>query len=122
MSRENRVNPGMYTQAGRLSPDDAAREIAKQRQPLNGGHGKGNPKSRSEGWMNQAAEAREASNAPAAAATEAWSAAFMLFSAAAVCLSLYAAKRLASAARSRRSASSVPATNHTPGRPYAYGV
>jgi hypothetical protein len=26
MSRENKVNPGRYTQAGRLSPDDAARE------------------------------------------------------------------------------------------------
>ena len=31
MSRENKVNPGKYTQRGRLSPDDAAREMAKQR-------------------------------------------------------------------------------------------
>jgi hypothetical protein len=31
MSRQNKVNPGMYTQRGRLSQDDAAREIAKQR-------------------------------------------------------------------------------------------
>lgn len=30
MSRQNKVNPGMYTQAGRLSPDDAARERMKQ--------------------------------------------------------------------------------------------
>ena len=30
MSRQNKVNPGMYTQRGRLSQDDAAREIAKQ--------------------------------------------------------------------------------------------
>ena len=31
MSRQNKVNPGMYTQRGRLSQDDVAREIAKQR-------------------------------------------------------------------------------------------
>jgi len=31
MSRQNKVNPGMYTQRGRLTQDDAAREIAKQR-------------------------------------------------------------------------------------------
>lgn len=30
MSRENRVNPGMYTQRGRLTQDDAARELRKQ--------------------------------------------------------------------------------------------
>lgn len=30
MSKQNKVNPGMYTQAGRLSPDDAARERMKQ--------------------------------------------------------------------------------------------
>jgi len=30
MSKHNKVNPGMYTQAGRLSPDDAARERMKQ--------------------------------------------------------------------------------------------
>ena len=30
MSRKNKVNPGQYTQAGRLSPDDAAREVRKQ--------------------------------------------------------------------------------------------
>ena len=28
MSKNNKVNPGQYTQAGRLSPDDAARERA----------------------------------------------------------------------------------------------
>ena len=32
MSRQNKVNPGKYTQAGRLSPDDAAREMRKQRE------------------------------------------------------------------------------------------
>jgi len=31
MSRQNKVNPGMYTQRGRLTQDVAAREIAKQR-------------------------------------------------------------------------------------------
>jgi hypothetical protein len=31
MSRQNKVNPGTYTQRGRLAQDDAAREIAKQR-------------------------------------------------------------------------------------------
>ncbi len=31
MSRQNKVNPGMYTQRGRLAQDDAAREIARQR-------------------------------------------------------------------------------------------
>lgn len=30
MSRQNKVNPGLYTQAGRLSPDDAARERGKR--------------------------------------------------------------------------------------------
>ena len=32
MSRQNKVNPGMYTQRGRLTPDDAARELQKMRQ------------------------------------------------------------------------------------------
>lgn len=31
MSRQNKVNPGMYTQRGRLTQDDAARELRKQR-------------------------------------------------------------------------------------------
>jgi hypothetical protein len=31
MSKENKFNPGTYTQAGRLSPDDAARERTRQR-------------------------------------------------------------------------------------------
>lgn len=32
MSKDNKVNPGKYTQAGRLSQDDAAREAKKQRE------------------------------------------------------------------------------------------
>ena len=31
MSRNNKVNPGQYTQRGRLTPDDAARELVRQR-------------------------------------------------------------------------------------------
>ena len=50
MSSENKVNPSQYTQRGRLTPDDAAREMAKQRQPLTGSDAKGHPKSHSEAW------------------------------------------------------------------------
>ena len=32
MSKQNKVNPGTYTQAGRLTPDDTAREAKKQRE------------------------------------------------------------------------------------------
>ena|SRR5688572_26596717 len=31
MSKQNKVNPGRYTQRGRLTQDDAAREFARQR-------------------------------------------------------------------------------------------
>ncbi len=31
MSKQNKVNPGMYTQRGRLTQDDAARELKRQR-------------------------------------------------------------------------------------------
>jgi hypothetical protein len=34
MSKQNKVNPGQYTQAGRLSPDDAARERRMQAPPV----------------------------------------------------------------------------------------
>ena len=30
MSRQNKVNPGQYTSAGRLSPDDLGRELRRQ--------------------------------------------------------------------------------------------
>ena len=33
MSKKNKVNPGQYTQAGRLSPDDAARELKNTAAP-----------------------------------------------------------------------------------------
>ena len=32
MSRQNKVNPGMYTQRGRLTQDDFARELKQQRE------------------------------------------------------------------------------------------
>ena len=32
MSKQNKVNPGTYTQKGRLTPDDTAREVKKQRE------------------------------------------------------------------------------------------
>jgi hypothetical protein len=31
MSRQNKINPAHYTQRGRLTPDDGARELARQR-------------------------------------------------------------------------------------------
>lgn len=39
MSRQNKVNPGMYTQRGRLSQDDIARELARQRSAVEPPHG-----------------------------------------------------------------------------------
>lgn len=69
MSRVNKVNPGRYTQAGRLTPDDAAREMEKQRQAFLGPDGKGNQNSRSEAWMHQAEKAREIKALPPAQIT-----------------------------------------------------
>ena len=73
MSKENKVNPSQYTQRGRLTPDDAAREMAKQRQSFVGAEGSSNPKSRSEAWMHQADKAREVSAVPAPETGTAWS-------------------------------------------------
>ena len=72
MSRENKVNPSQYTQRGRLTPDDAAREMAKQRQPLTGSDAKGHPKSHSEAWMYQAERAREITATPPPRTGTAW--------------------------------------------------
>lgn len=72
MSRENKVNPSQYTQRGRLTPDDAAREMAKQRQSFLGPQGKGNPKSRSEAWIQQAAKALEITAVQAPQTGTAW--------------------------------------------------
>jgi hypothetical protein len=44
MSKQNKVNPGTYTQAGRLSPDDTAREMKKQREMA----ASGNPDAKAE--------------------------------------------------------------------------
>ena len=43
MSKHNKVNPGTYTQAGRLSPDDAARERMKQVDTASTRHLEGRP-------------------------------------------------------------------------------
>ena len=43
MSREKKVNPGKYTQAGRLTPDDTARELKKQRELASPRRTEGNP-------------------------------------------------------------------------------
>ena len=72
MSKENKVNPSQYTQRGRLTPDDAAREMSKQRQSSLGSQGKGNPKSRSEAWMMQAEKAREITAVQAPQTGTAW--------------------------------------------------
>ena len=72
MSKENKVNPSQYTQRGRLTPDDAAREMAKQRQPLTGSDAKGHPKSHSEAWMHQAEKAREMTVTPPPQTGTAW--------------------------------------------------
>jgi hypothetical protein len=126
MSRENRVNPGTYTQAGRLTPDDAAREMAKQRQSASNGHDK-NPKSRATAWMNQAEQARERTITPALTSSG-WvdrlggSLALIGVALGTVCLSMYLMRRRSTARASSDSADQSPATNHTPGRPYAYGV
>lgn len=135
MSKENKVNPSQYTQRGRLTPDDAAREMAKQRQSFLGAEGKGNPKSRSEAWMHQAEKAREMTPVQPPQTSTAWgdqilaglgsisaglgalgivagrqaaryprlqlqgredtvrTAAFLMANAAAICLSVYCAKR-----------------------------
>ena len=43
MSKENKVNPGQYTQAGRLTQDETAREMKKQRETSSPSHVEGNP-------------------------------------------------------------------------------
>ena len=56
MSRHNKVNPGQYTQRGRLTPDDSARELVRQRsaiasQDKHQGRGPERP------WMGSTAQA-----------------------------------------------------------------
>lgn len=43
MSKENKVNPGQYTQAGRLTQDETAREMKKQREMSSPSRTEGNP-------------------------------------------------------------------------------
>lgn len=101
MSRENRVNPGTYTQAGRLRPDDAGREYAKQRQSMMSSGVGGHPKSRAEGWLHQADHARRRAATPTAGEARTWNTALVLITAGAICLSLYVAMRLAATAQRR---------------------
>lgn len=62
MSKYNKVNPGIYTQRGRLTPDEAARERRKQgetspartAQPMNG---RAKPASAPTGEARRAAKA-----------------------------------------------------------------
>jgi hypothetical protein len=44
MSRQNKVNKGSYTQQGRLTPDDMARERMKQAENGGGANETGQPK------------------------------------------------------------------------------
>ena len=68
MSRQNKVNPGMYTQRGRLTQDDAARELRKQSalasthtwQPVN---------TRTRPWLGPAGHAARDAERPADAGT-----------------------------------------------------
>jgi hypothetical protein len=59
MSKENKVNPGQYTQAGRLTPDDTAREMKKQREMASPAKTDGKP----QGFQNPKPKATEESRA-----------------------------------------------------------
>jgi hypothetical protein len=56
MSKQNKVNPGKYTQAGRLSPDDAARERMKQVETASTRRLEGRPHSQLKGTPSGKAE------------------------------------------------------------------
>ena len=64
MSRQNKVNKDSYTQAGRLTPDDMAREKQKQRKPdpeaLRGGVTNRPPGPRQKGGERDSKPARSA--------------------------------------------------------------
>ena len=59
MSKKNKVNPGQYTQAGRLSPDDAAREGRKQDVPVASGRSGSGQKAVPTGISNRESAAEE---------------------------------------------------------------
>lgn len=96
MSQEDRVTPSQYTQRGRLTPDDAAREMAKQRHAFLDPQGKRNAKSRSEAWRHQAERAREMAATPLPQPGHAWVrvATFLMANAAVICLSVYCMRRV----------------------------
>ena len=65
MSKHNKVNPGTYTQAGRLSPDDAARERMKQVDVASTRRLEGRPHSQLKATTSGDAETDPADDAPA---------------------------------------------------------
>ena len=65
MSRVNKVNPGKYTQRGRLSQDDAARERMKQVDAASTRRLEGRPHSELKGTTSGDAETDPADEEPA---------------------------------------------------------
>ena len=65
MSKHNKVNPGMYTQEGRLSQDDAARERMKQVDTASTRRLEGRPHSQLKGTTSGDAETDPADDEPA---------------------------------------------------------
>jgi hypothetical protein len=65
MSKQNKVNPGMYTQEGRLSQDEAARERMKQVDTASTHQLEGRPHSELKGTTSGDAETDPADDEPA---------------------------------------------------------
>ena len=65
MSKQNKVNPGTYTQAGRLSQDEAARERLKQVDHASTRQLEGRPHSELKGTTSGDAETDPADEEPA---------------------------------------------------------
>ena len=71
MSKPNKVNRGAYTQAGRLTPDDMARERKKMMRPETGsesqtrGFGNAPERERAPDESRRTSDSAEASDAPA---------------------------------------------------------
>ncbi|HYE87399.1 MAG TPA: hypothetical protein VEA16_13650 [Vicinamibacterales bacterium] len=70
MSKQNKVNPGMYTQAGRLTPDEAARERMKQVDAASTRQLEGRPHSQLKGTPPGKADTDPADEEPADDTTE----------------------------------------------------
>ncbi len=61
MSRQNKVNPGQYTSAGRLSPDDLGRERRRQRGKT---ASTGVPQGKKPAWETSSSSPKTAPSAP----------------------------------------------------------